>query len=210
MVNRSVSGSSLLSPEGSLLGRQCKAWTAVLCLIVFIIVSALFIGCGGSNTDPPDPSVLNINSTTTPSSPVSLPIEINGSGFQSAPGKVVFTQSSITASVVPNGSGWSEGGIVVTVPAGNGTSNFTVPGPVSVTVVTSGGTSNAITLQLVPMLTFDVNNVTWATTAALPVALSGVRAVAVPGPTSSSACVVVTGGYDGSSNQTSVYSNALN
>jgi len=190
-----------------------RRWAVPIGAVVLIAVSALLLACGsgGSSTPPPPvPSILNINSSTTPSSPVNLPIEINGSGFQSAPGKVVFTQGSLTASVVPNSSGWSDTGLVVTVPAGNGTSNFTLPGTVKVTVVTSGGTSNVVTLNLIPMLTFNVNNVTWSTTTALPVAASGIQAVAVPGATSNSAYVVVTGGYDGTSNQTSVYSNTLN
>jgi hypothetical protein len=182
----------------------------VLFPLILLVAAGLLASCGGSKDPAPVPSILNINSSTTPSSPVGLPIEINGSGFQSAPGKVVFTQNSITATVVPSSSGWTDTGLVVTVPSGNGTSNFTLPGTVSVTVVTSGGTSNAVTLNLIQMLTFNVNNVTWAQTTPLPVALTGLRAVVVPGATSTSAFVVVTGGYDGTSNQTGVVSNNLN
>jgi Kelch motif len=211
MVNSEVSA-RLVTPKGPADQSQFRC-AASLCAVIVVALSALLVGCGsgGSSTPPPPvPSILNINSSTTPSSPVNLPIEINGSGFQSAPGKVVFTQGSLTASVVPNSSGWADTGLVVTVPAGNGTSNFTLPGSVNVTVVTSGGNSNVVTLNLIPMLTFNVNNVTWSTTTALPVAASGIQAVAVPGSTNSSAYVVVTGGYDGTSNQTSVYSNTLN
>src|SRR5713101_3320135 len=181
--------------------------------LILLVLAVFLASCGrsgGSITTAPVPSILNINSSTTPSSPVGLPIEINGSGFQSSPGKVVFTQNSITATVVPSSSAWTDTGMVVTVPRGNGTSNFTVPGTASVTVVTSGGASNAVTLNLIPMLTFDVNNVTWAQTTALPVALTGLRAAVVPGANSTSAFVVLTGGYDGTSNQTSVFSNTLN
>jgi hypothetical protein len=117
----------------------------------------------------------------------------------------VFTQNSTTASVVPNSSGWTDTGIVVTVP-----STLATPGTVSVTVVTSGGTSNAVTLTLIPMLTFNVNNVTWQQTTALPAALTGLRAVVVPGTTNTTAFVVVTGGYDNTSNQSRVFSNTLN
>src|SRR5579863_1435374 len=127
--------------------RKQQRWAIGLCAIIALTVSVLLVGCGsggGSAPPPPVPSILNINSSTTPSSPVGLPIEINGSGFQSAPGKVVFTQGSITASVVPNSSGWTDTGIVVTVP-----STLTTPGTVNVTVVTSGGTSNPVTLTLV-------------------------------------------------------------
>ena len=176
--------------------------------LLLLVSAGLLSSCGGSKE--PVPSILNINNSTTPSSPLGLPIEINGSGFQSAPGKVVFTQSGISATVTPNGSGWTSAGIVVAVPPGSGSSSFTVPGTVNVTVQTSGGTSNAVTLNLVPTLTFNVNNVTWAQTTPLPATMSGMRAAAVPGATSTSAFVVVTGGYDGTSNLTNVYSNTLN
>ena len=208
MANRRVVNSSMLTGTRF----AARHWKAAVCLLILLIMVGLLVSCGGSGgskTSLPVPSILNINSSTTPSSPVGLPIEINGNGFQSAPGKVVFTQNSITTTVVPSSSGWNETGLVVTVPSGNGTSNFTVPGTVSVTVVTTGGTSNAVTLNLIQMLTFNVNNVTWAQTTALPVALTGLRAAVVPGATSG-AFVVVTGGYDGSSNQTSVFSNTLN
>lgn len=180
--------------------------------LILLVGAGFLTACsgGGSKTPPPVPAIQNVNSSTTPSSPVGLPIEINGSGFQSAPGKVVFTQNSITATVVPSSSGWTDTGLVVMVPTGNGTSNFTLPGTVSVTVVTSGGTSNAVTVNLIQMLTFNVNNVTWAQTTPLPLALSGLRAAVVPGSSSSSAYVVVTGGYDLVANQSAVYSNILN
>ena len=135
--------------------------------LTVLAAATLFVACGGSSgsgntTPPPVPAILNINNSTNPSSPINRQIEINGSGFQNAPGKVVFSQSSsgITATVTPNASGWTNSGAVVTVPNGDGTNQFAVPGTVSVTVQTSGGTSNAMTLTLVQSLTFNVNNVT--------------------------------------------------
>lgn len=184
---------------------------AALGVLMLLALPALFVSCGGSSgsadtTPPPVPSILNINDSTDPSSPISLPIEINGSGFQNAPGKVIFTQASsgITATVVPDSSGWTDSGTVVTVPAGDGTNNFTVPGTVSVTVKTSGGTSNAEPLTLVQTLTFQVNNVCWANTTALPTPLAGLAAVAVP-VSDTSAYAVVTCGYDGIGNADDVY-----
>jgi hypothetical protein len=168
-----------------------------------------FISCGGSSgsnvAPPPVPAIQSVNDSTDPSSPIGLPIEINGSGFQSAPGQVIFTQSSsgITATVTPNAGGWSDTGIAVTVPTGNGTNNFTVPGTVTVAVKTSGGTSNSVTLTLIQTLTFNVNNVTWTTTAALPTAMTGLRAAAIP-VNDTSAYVVTTGGYDGTGNTSDV------
>ena len=184
----------------------------------FIALAAsafLLISCGGSNSanvaPPPVPVIQNVNSSTDPSSPVGLPIEINGTGFQGSPGQVVFTQSSsgITATVTPNAGGWADTGIAVTVPAGNGTNNFTVPGIVTVAVKTTGGTSNTKDLTLIQTLTFDVNNVQWTTTTPLPAALTGLRAAAVP-IDSLNAFVVVTGGYDGTGDTSTVLCNTLN
>ncbi len=191
---------------------MCERWRLALeTVIVFAAGAALFAcgGGGGSSTPPPVPSILNINSSTAPSSPVALPIEINGSGFQSAPGEVDFTQGSVVAAVVPSTAGWSDTGIVVTVPSGSSSTSFTVPGTVTVTVKTSGGTSNGVTVTLIQTLTFAVNNVTWTTTTALPTPLTGLRAAAVP-VSNTSAFIVVTGGFDGASNQTTVFSNTLN
>ena len=188
-----------------------EGWRIAGCAVLMMAIAAFLVGCGGTGgvgTVAPVPSISNINSSTIPASPVGLPIEINGSGFQSAPGKVVFTQGSIVATVVPNAAGWSDTGIVVVVPVGDGTNPFTVPGTVTVTVVTSGGTSNGVALNLVQTLTFDVNNVTWTTTTPLPAALTGLRAVVVP-VSDTRAFICVTGGFDGSSNTTTVLSNTL-
>ncbi len=181
---------------------QQRSW-GFSTLAVFIISIALisFSGCGHS--DPP-PSITNINNSTTPSSPVGLAIEVNGTNFLNSPGKVVFTQGNASATVTPNASGWSDNSIVVVVPA----ANFTLPGTVTVTVVTAGGTSNGVLLNIVQNVTFNVNNVTWTTTTPLPAAVTGVRAVAIPA-SNSSAFAVVTGGFDGTANTTTVLSNTL-
>jgi hypothetical protein len=190
-------------------------WTIALTVVMLAVAGSFIVGCssGSGSGAPPVPAIQNINSSTTPTSPVNLPIEINGSGFQAAPGKVVFTQGSITASVVPSASAWSDTGIVAIVPAGNGTTNFTLPGTVNVTVVTTGGTSNAVTLNLLGTFNFVPSAMAWATTTPLPVALTGLRAIGVQGAASTSAYVVVTGGYDGTANgpnSSKVFWNTLN
>lgn len=185
-------------------------WALGFSVFLLVGISSLLSSCGGTHgAPPPVPVIQNVNSSTTPVSPVNLPIEINGSGFQAAPGKVVFTQGSISANVTPAASAWSDTGIVATVPAGNGTTNFTVPGSVNVTVVTSGGTSNAVALNLVVTITFNPSKMSWGTTTALPTALTGLRAVSVPGSISTSAFIIVTGGYNGTANTTTVWSNTL-
>jgi hypothetical protein len=50
----------------------------------------------------------------------------------------------------------------------------------------------------------------WSTTMPLPKPMTGLRAVAVPGSNSSSAFVIVAGGYDGTANTTNVWANNLN
>ena len=185
-----------------------KRQTWVIAIHALIIAVANFLSsCGtGSNTPPPPiPAIQNINSSTTPTSPLGLPIEINGSGFQAAPGKVAFTQGSTTVDVVPAASAWSDTGAVAVVPT-----TLTAPGTVSVTVVTSGGASNAVTLNLVGTITFNPSAMGWATTMALPKPMTGLRAVAVPGTSSSTAFAIVTGGFDGSANTTAVWANNLN
>lgn len=191
------------------------AWLRILGLTVPMGAFVLLAGCGGggsSNTTPPPPvpHIQNINSSTTATSPVSLPIEINGSGFQGAPGKVTFTQGSLSVDVTPAATAWSDTGLVATVPAGNGTTNFTVPGTVKVTVTTSGGASNAVAVTLVPTLTFNPSQMAWSTTVPLPTALTGLRAVAVPGTSTASAFAVVTGGFSGVANTSTVWSIVLN
>ena len=180
-------------------------------LLLVLVAGIFWEGCGGtkSSNQPSVPVIQNINSSTTPTSPVNLPIEINGSGFQAAPGKVVFTQGSISVNVTPATSAWSDTGIIAVVPAGNSVTNFTVPGTVSVTIVTSTGTSNAVTVNLVATITFNPSQMSWGTTTMLPTALTGLRAVAVPGTTSTGAFAIVTGGYNGSGNTKTVWSNTL-
>src|SRR5499427_4324494 len=73
-----------------------RRWKVGLVAAWIVIGASLLVGCGNTGTKAPVPQIQNINTSTTPTSPVNLPIEINGSGFQSAPGKVVFTQGSVS------------------------------------------------------------------------------------------------------------------
>jgi hypothetical protein len=171
----------------------------------FVLAASGFLGGCGSGSSGPPPMIQNINSSTTPTSPVGLPIEINGSSFRAAPGKVNFTQGSTSVDVVPAASAWSDTGLVAVVPT-----SLTAPGTASVTVVTSGGKSNAVTLNLIQTVTFLPSNMSWTTTMALPTAMTGLRAVAVPGTSSTSAFAIVTGGFNSTANTTTVWANNLN
>ena len=177
--------------------------------VLAAIGAAAVVGCGGGGSStPPVPSISNINNSTTPTSPTNLAIAINGSGFQAPPGQVIFTQGTISATVTPAAGGWSTTSIVAVVPSGNGTTNFTVPGTVTVTVKTSGGTSNGVTLNLVQTSAFSPNSLVWGVPTPLPQALTGLRAVAVQS-SNTSAFVVVAGGFNGTANVTTVYTNTL-
>jgi len=184
-----------------------RQWKIAAQVALLASLGAWLTGCSGGSAPPPlpVPKIQNINSSTTPTSPLGLPIEINGSGFQASPGKVHFVQGSTALDVVPAAAAWSDTGIVAIVPA-----TLTAPGTVSVTVITSGGTSNAVTVNLVAAVTFNPSGMGWGTTTALPKAMTGLRAIGVPGSTSTSAYVVVTGGYDGTANTTTVLTNTLN
>ena len=198
--------------------RRPSGKAAAAGIIILVSAAVFFAACGGSSgsstgggtTPPPMPAIQNINNATTPSSPINVPIQINGSGFQSAPGTVVFSQSSsgITATVTPSAAGWTNSGIVVKVPDGDGSNNFTVPGSVAVKVTTSAGSSSEVTLNLAQTLSFNANNLTWATTTPLPTALGGLGAVAVP-VSDTSAFVVVAGGYNRVNNLRAVLCNTL-
>lgn len=185
-----------------------QMWMLAVGAFVIIAGAALIPGCGGGGNSAAPPSISNINNSTTPTSPVSLAIAINGSNFLSAPGQVIFAQGPITAPVTPPAGGWSNSSIVVVVPSGNGTTNFTVPGTVTVTVKTAGGTSNGVPVNLVTTSTFSVNSVTWTTTTALPTPLTGLGAVAVQS-SNTSAFVVVAGGFNGTTNVNAVLTNTL-
>lgn len=184
------------------------AWKLAAGAIAMIAAASLIEGCGGGANSTAPPSVLNINNSTTATSPVNLAIAINGSNFLTSPGQVIFTQGSITASVTPAAAGWSNAAIVAVVPSGSGTANFTVPGTVTVTVKTAGGTSNGVPLNLVTTSTFSVNSVTWSTTTALPTPLTGLGAVAVQS-SNTTGFVVVAGGFNGTANVSTVLTTTL-
>jgi hypothetical protein len=177
-------------------------------VVLALLLGFLWACGGGDDPSPPPPQVLNINNSTAPASPVGVSIEINGSDFGTAAGRVDFAQGGNVAEITPDAAGWSPNGVIVTVPSSGTGGTFTVPGNVVVTLVTSGGTSNAVELELVSVPTFSVANVQWTTTTALPVALRGLRAAAVPS-SPEGAYVIVVGGNDGANNVATVYSSTI-
>ncbi len=154
------------------------------------------------------PAISNINGATSPTSAVGQFIEINGSNFQTSSATVNFTQGSIVATATPISGQAADSSLVVAVPSGDSSSQFSVPGTVTVTVESNGVTTGGISLAITAAPSFDIGATTWTTTNPLPVALTGLRAVGVPGA-GNSAYVVVSGGSTGSLNTSEVYTNTL-
>jgi hypothetical protein len=125
------------------------------------------------------PRITNINSAGDPKSPTGVAIEINGKNFGFNPGQVRFEQGANIADVIPDADGWSSTSIVVIVPDTGSGGAFTVPGTVTVYVITAGGTSNGVDLDLVDVPTFSPGDLTWTTTTALPDAKTGLKAAAL-------------------------------
>ncbi|HVR84382.1 MAG TPA: hypothetical protein VMU54_08730 [Planctomycetota bacterium] len=175
----------------------------------------LIPACGRPTVVPvPAPALADINSATAPVSPAGQLIEIHGSSFLPAPGQVMFTQAPAnSAQVVPATGAWSDGRLLVAVPSGGTGGAFTVPGSVTVSVVTVGGKSNGISLSLVPIPPFTASSLAWATSTPLPAASRGHAAVAVNN-TPTSAYVIVAGGNQlisaVSTNVPTVLTNTLN
>ncbi|MCZ6690944.1 MAG: hypothetical protein O7H41_15245 [Planctomycetota bacterium] len=186
---------------------------AVWALTVTMVTTVSW-SCGGGGhhkKKAPVPSILNINGSSDPASPVDVAIEINGSGFGARPGRVDFTDTldpSNVAVVVPVSSGWSNTGVVAVVPSAGSVGPFPIPGTVTVTVVTGGGTSNGVDLDLVDTPTFSPSNLTWTQTTPLPMPMRGLAASPVR-VDDANAYVVLAGGNDGLSNLSAVYTNTL-
>ena len=203
LIERTLSGARRRSGRvrGSVLG------AALLSLLTIAGCGGGGGGGGGGPAPVPPPTILNINNATDPSSPVGLAVEINGDAFIAST-TVRFTRGMNVATVTPDADAIQYASVLVVVPGGGNMGAFTVPGDVTVEVLTSEGTSNARTLALVPTVTFDVNNVTWGTTNSLPTALRGHVAAAVPRD-DMDPLLFVAGGNDGTNHQTAVQASSI-
>lgn len=175
--------------------------------VLFLAIAA---GCSSEEDEDrsgtpviPSPWLNDINGASDPKSPVQLPIELNGWGFGTAPGAVRFLQGAVSVDVVPAAAAWSDPSILVVVPTGDGATDFTVPGTVTVSVVASSGTTNGIDLDLVAVPTFAPNSLAWAATTALPAAKNGLKAQTVT-HTDTHAYLYACGGQTASGNSDEV------
>ncbi len=159
------------------------------------LLAALGLGaCGGGTSGPTGPSgppvVLTVNGATAPAAPVGATVVIQGSNFgtsqAAAAGQVLF---GTVAATIASAGDWSNTLIVTTVPAGAVTGNLVVQ--------TSGGTSTPVVFTVTAKVAFNPSAVSWTSTTALPVGLSGhaVAAATLSGPTPTSVVYVI-GGAD--------------
>jgi hypothetical protein len=171
-------------------------------VVSFLVVAS---GCGGGGGggggfSGGTPAITSVNGSTSPTTPVNVAIEVDGTNFGPSPGSVKFVQGATTLTVVPAASAWSNTSIIVDVPTG-----LAAPGSASVSVLTStGATSNAVNVNLVVAPSFSPSNQTWVTSTALPAALRGHQAVSVLSSSSTAAYVYVIGGNNGTANQSTV------
>ena len=169
-------------------------------------VATLIAGCGGGGSSGPTgpcgaapsspPVVTLVNGATQPSGPLGTTVVIQGANFgncqAAVSGQVIFTGSAgPDTAAIASAADWTNGLLVTTVPAG------TVTGPL--VVKTSLGTSAAVTFTIAAKVTFSPSTISWSSTTALPVGLSGhaVAAATLPGMTPTSVVYVV-GGADSS------------
>ncbi|HEX9394091.1 MAG TPA: hypothetical protein VF923_05545 [Gemmatimonadales bacterium] len=160
------------------------------------VVAGILAACGGGGgpTGPSGPPAVTIvNGATLPSGPLGATVVIQGSNFGTSQaagsGVVVFTNGAAgpdTATIASAGD-WSNGLIVTTVPAGAVTGNLVVK--------TSGGTSTPVTFTVVAKVAFSPSTVSWTSTTALPVGLSG-HALAAATLSTGTSVVYVVGGAD--------------
>jgi hypothetical protein len=179
-----------------------------LCKRILLAAATLTLAaCGSDSTGPSGlsgpPVLADINGATQPFGPTGSTVVLDGQNFGNTQGSATVLFSNGTGGTVPaviaSATDWSSTFIVTTVPAGAAT------GPVVVT--TALGTSNAITFTLTQNAAFNPSTITWTTTNALPVGLSG-HALAfaqLQGTTTTHAVYSIGGGDNSNAPVTSVY-----
>jgi len=171
---------------------MCRPIGSAVAIVSAVIVLASCGGGGGSGpTGPSGPPVVTlVNGATLPSAPIGATVVIQGSNFGSgqaaASGQVIFTNGSSgpDTALIASAGDWTNTLIVTTVPAGAATGNLVVK--------TSGGPSTPVVFTVAAKVAFSPSAVSWTSTAALPVGLSGhaVAAATLSGPAATSVVYV--------------------
>src|SRR5713226_7430335 len=175
---------------------MCRPVGSAVAIASAVILVAACGGGGGGPTGPSGPPVVTlVNGATLPSAPIGATVVIQGSNFgtgqAAASGQVLFTNGSAgpDTALIASAGDWTNTLIVTTVPAGAATGNLVVK--------TSGGTSTPVVFTVAAKVAFSPSAVSWTSTTALPVGLSGhaVAAATLSGPTPTSVVYVI-GGAD--------------
>ncbi len=143
---------------------------------------------------PVAPVLQYVNGATKPSGNVGSTVIVEGQAFgdHQGTGQVLFSNGTggTIAAAIANPGDWTNTFIITTVPSGALTGDMKVQ--------TATGISNVLTFTIVSNATFSPSTISWTSTTALPVPLSGHSAsfAIVGGASSSSNLVYVAGGAD--------------
>ena len=146
---------------------------------------------------PVAPTLLYVNGATKPSGNAGSTVIVEGSAFgdTQGTGQVLFSDGvgGSIAATIASATDWTNGFIVTTVPSGAATGD--------VKVQTATGMSAGLPFTITTNAQFSPSTISWSSTTALPVGLSGHDASfgAVQGATTLSNVVYVTGGADDTS-----------
>lgn len=146
-------------------------FNAIAFPLLFVLVTALLVGCGGEDPTGPSgpPVVTSVNSATLPSGPTGSTVILEGRNFGSTrgDGEVLFSNGSggTVAAGIANPEDWTDVFIVTTVPAGAATGDLVVRHAL--------GTSDPVTFTVTQNAAFSPSTVSWTSTNPLPVGLSG-------------------------------------
>lgn len=173
---------------------------AVLATVPLVACSNDSTGPGGASGPP---VLTDINGATRPFGPPGSTVVLDGTNFGATQGSssVLFSNGAggTVAATIASPGDWTNTFIVTTVPAGAAT------GPV--VVKTGLGTSDAIIFTLTQNAAFNPSTITWASTSALPVGLSG-HATAfaqLEGTTTTRVVYAIGGGDNSNTPRTGVY-----
>jgi hypothetical protein len=184
---------------------QVVSSTTIYVLVPSTVVKDHAYAVQVSNTDgtqarlagaftPVGPLLRFVNGATKPSGNVGSTVIVEGKAFgdHQGTGQVLFSNGAggTIAATIASAGDWTNTFIVTTVPAG------TASGPVA--VQTGLGTSDSLAFTVATNAAFSPSTITWTSTTALPVGLSGHSATfaVVGGATTTSNVVYVAGGAD--------------
>lgn len=168
-----------------------------------LLALAAVAACGDSTGPAPAPPALSVvNGVPKPTGLVGMTVLLQGTNLGTTSGKVLFTPAAGGTAIeatIATPADWTDSFVLTTVP------NGTAP-DAKITVVTAGGTSNAVPFALISNAAFSPSTITWTRTTDLPTALQGLGAAYVPVSSGSTKAnyVFTVGGADATNKATSL------